>query len=94
MLASVESWVPPTAEHIGMKDFMAKQIRGSIEWDCDKSFYSEPAPKLPGLLWAGKKAAKLGADIAYHEKEYTEEVKRAADRTAWVKALRESLRAA
>lgn len=33
MLARVEAWVPPTSEHVGLKDFMRDQLRTSIQFD-------------------------------------------------------------
>lgn len=89
MLAEVEAWEPPTPAHIDLKKFMGDQIRESIGFDCG---WHQPAPTLKSPMEF--KAAAIEAakrDLAYHTKEYAAEVERAEGRTAWVKALRDSL---
>lgn len=93
MLSAVEAWAPPTPDHQGMKDFMLSQLKQAIEWDC--SPMDGPPPRLlSGADWLAEQFTQANSDIAYHQKGHAEEVERAATRTAWVKALRESLRAA
>ena len=93
MFRQVQQWTPPTAEHTGLKDFMAKQITESIGFDCDTAYYEEHRPAhLAGPAWRTERIVQLGHDIAYHTAEHAAEVARAAERTAWVKALRESLK--
>ena len=91
MLSKVNSWTPPTMEHDGLKVFMQKQIRESIEWDCNEHYDITPAARVTGSEWATKRRAKLALDIEYHEREHAAEVSRAEGRTAWVRALRDSL---
>ncbi len=96
MLAQVRDWEPPTPDHVGVKDFMAEQIESSIKFDCDstESYYAKDgaAERLSGVAWRMKEREKAEWSIAYHTKEHDGEVERAKGRTAWVKALRESLR--
>ena len=91
MLAKVNAWVPPTPDHVGLKTFMRNQIENSIDFDCGEEYYSAPKPRLSGEQWALERTAQIARDIEYHAQEYAEELKRTADRTAWVKALRASL---
>lgn len=88
MLGQVLAWKPPTAEHKGMKEFMEKQLRESIEFDC----YTPTKPvKLTGAEW---KQAKIDAAIHsldYSTKSQREEDERNKSRNEWVKALRENL---
>lgn len=91
MLAQVNAWAPPTAEHDGLKEFMRSQIAQSIDFDCNEGYYSTPTTRLSGDEWAAKRLADIQRDIAYHQKNHTEEVQRTDSRTAWVKALRASL---
>lgn len=91
MLVQVCGWMPPTPEHQGLRRFMEEQITQSIEFDCGNTYDAEPAPKLSGEQWAANNVAELNCRIAYYEKAHAEEVARAAGRTAWVRALRESL---
>lgn len=90
MLAQVNDWLPPTEEHIGFKGFMQKQLRDSIDFDCDVSFYTEPK-LLSGPEWHEKELTSAMHDINYHTKKYAEEVDRVASRTEWVSQLRKSL---
>lgn len=91
MLICVEQWVPPSEEHVGLKEFMVKQIQDSINWDCDASFYATPTPNLTGLEWAEAAKDKAIKDIAYHKRKHTEEVERTEQRNTWISALRNSL---
>ncbi len=89
MLEKVDAWTPPTEEHVGLHNFMVKQLTESIDFDCGGDY-------LPALLpgrdewWEGqiKKAEK---DIDYHEREYEKEVERTDGRNNWLRDLRESL---
>jgi monoamine oxidase len=91
MLAKVNAWTPPTPEHAGLHEFMRTQIEQSIDFDCGGDYGKTPTPRLTGDQWSAQEAARLNRDIGYHEKEHAAECKRAADRTAWVRALRAAL---
>lgn len=91
MRSKVVEWVPPTADHAGVKKFMLEQIDTSMN-DVD---YSEDAlrnykskPAIDFYLTAVESAK---SSIEYHSKKSQEEVARADDRTEWVRQLRESL---
>jgi hypothetical protein len=88
MIRQVEAWQPPTADHVGMKEFMAAQLRESLDWDCHD--YQPPPEKSAGQWHADAVAAAAHA-VASAATSLAEETKRCADRTAWVRALRESL---
>lgn len=93
MLQQVDAWQPPTSDHEGLKKFMREQIEQSIDFDCSNEYYLKSAPtKLTAMQWRSDQVEKARRDIAYHSKEHADEVGRAASRTDWVKALRESLR--
>lgn len=89
MLSDVQAWRPPTSEHKGLKDFMIEQLTESIRFDC--STYEYPSPTRDGGDWRYEALAKARRDIEYHTVEHAKDVFRAAERTAWVRALRESL---
>lgn len=91
MLTKVDAWAPPTSDHTHLKGFMREQIIQSINFDCDESYSSTPTVRLTGEQWAAQRLEDLQRDVAYHQKEHAEEVKRTAGRTDWVKALRASL---
>lgn len=90
MLAQVKAWEAPTAEHAGLKTFMIDQLEQSIDFDCNYTA-SQPAPRLSADEWRNQRRVSLAKDIAYHDREYANEVKRTEERTAWVQALRASL---
>jgi hypothetical protein len=91
MLAAAKAWKPPTPEHQGLADFMQEQINRSIEFDCGTSYHETPTTRLTGEQWLADAKASALRDIEYHTKHHADEVRRCADRTAWVKALRDSL---
>lgn len=91
MLEKVEAWQAPE-EVSGLRSFMLKQLRESIDFDCG---HQSPAPeRLMGEKWRAEMVEKAERDIAYHTKARAEEVDRAADRTRWLTTLRTSLPAA
>lgn len=90
MLANVDSSVPPTDEHAGLKHFMREQIKSSIEFDCSPCRHGELVQQS-GAAWLSDAIARAEQDIARYEQEHAAEVERTNKRNAWVRALRESL---
>jgi hypothetical protein len=88
-LAEVEAWTPPTPDHEGVKTFMRDQLTQSIDFDC--SSWPAPEPRT-GQQYRDEEIARARRDIEHHEKSQAEEIARAKERTAWVRAARESLR--
>jgi hypothetical protein len=91
MLVQVIAWAPPTADHAGLRDFMIKQIEISIECDCRTICSIAPRKRLTGSEWAAQQRDELLELIADSEREYANEVRKAAERTAWVQSLKMSL---
>jgi hypothetical protein len=92
MLIQVRDWQPPTSDHQDLKDFMIEQITGSIDFDCDTSYYEKKEiTLLTGQQWLEKEKARLLRDLTYHGKEDMEELERVSGRNHWIKALRDSL---
>lgn len=90
VLADVEKWAPPTSEHEGIKDFMVKQLKESIEWDC-KTYSNKEAIKLSLDEYKKMKLDAVDWSINYHTKGWSEEVQRCADRTKWLQDFVNSL---
>lgn len=90
MLEKVRAWTPPTSAHQGLRSFMVEQITSSIDFDCTPS--KEPVWPSP-KEWHATRVDALRKSVDYHAAEHAKEVARAAERTAWVKALRASLAA-
>jgi hypothetical protein len=92
MLNDVNDWTPPSKDHIGLKDFMQQQIKESIKFDCDITYYEKNSPILmTGEQWKKMRIEILTDDIKYHTRLYTEEVQKTQERNCWIKQLRESL---
>lgn len=91
MLEQVKAWTPPSADHVGMKDFMIEQIESSIKFDDSSAYYGVPTERLTGPEWLERKKEKALKDIEYHKTKHAEEVQRTGQRNAWIKALRDSL---
>jgi hypothetical protein len=90
MIALVRAWEPPTKEHGGLQSFMLEQLHTSIDFDCFPDHDREPK-REPADVWLAKARAEADKNLARASKNHAEEVKRAASRTAWIKALRASL---
>ena len=92
MLRQVEAWIPPTSDHTEIKEFMAKQITGSIDFDGLRDYYIEnPAILQTGEEWLKTQKEVAQRDIAYHSEGIKKEMEQAEVGNAWVKALRDSL---
>jgi len=91
MLKHVKQWQPPAADHAGLKDFMIQQIEDSIKFDCS-DYTPEVIPEMSGKEWLSKKQEALMKSLSYHTKEDIEERKIAADRSEWIRQLKESLK--
>lgn len=91
MIACVEDWTPPTEDHQGLKDFMLKQLRESIKFDClgENDF---PMPQAQsGQEYKHSRLCEALQDIEYHAKKYRKELTRSRERTEWIRNLRSSL---
>lgn len=91
MRLAVVRWKPPTDEHEHLKTFMLEQIAQTIQFDCGGGPYQEPEWNMTVLEYENHRrmAAILGLEGA--KKDLEEEQELCRKRTAWVKALRESL---
>jgi hypothetical protein len=86
MRAKVEAWEPPSPDHVEMKSFMLEQLSVSMD-----RYTSTPPTRLTGAAWLGERVRALQRDIEYHTTENKKEIERAAQRTLWIRQLRESL---
>lgn len=90
MLAKAEAWTPPTTEHLGLQDFMVKQLSESIDFDCGGTWEPDATPETPDE-WLAREIVAATNAIERHTDEHRLDVERTEGRTAWVRALRESL---
>lgn len=92
MLAKVRAWNPPTPDHDGLKRLMIEQLEESIEVDGPVDRKYLPKIEADCTKWHADRVAQARADVERGAEEYAKDVKRARERTAWVRALRNSLR--
>jgi hypothetical protein len=96
MLASVNNWNPPTADHVGLKNFMIQQITDSIKWDChyyaedEKAVFKKPKKK-DIKQWRQGKLNSIQRDVRYYEDRYNKECERLRKNNEWIADLRKSL---
>lgn len=91
MLSKIESWQPPSPEHVNFKKFMIEQLKTSID---SVDYYEEEIKKqqekkIEDLVKA--RTEYLEHDIAYDQDEHNEEVERTELRNKWVSDLRAAL---
>jgi len=91
MLEKARNYQPPTPDHVNFRDFMVSQLEESIKFDCSGDYYDEPPKKQTGAQYKANLIERAKEDIAYHRKEHRAKVKRATERTGWVRALKDSL---
>lgn len=89
MLKRVMEWEPPTEKHENFREFMINQLTQSIDFDC---YHTVETPKRrTGAEYRVFTIDAATQAIAYHKKNYNEEVARTAERNAWIDALRASV---
>ena len=89
MIQRVGNWTSPTSDHVGLKDFMLKQLEESIDFDCS---YVPPTPEVhSGEEHKHARLCEILQDIEYYAKSYREELVRSRERTEWLRELRLSL---
>ena len=83
MRAKVETWKPPTPDHEGFRRFMLQQIDAC---ESDWTPYTVEAAPTPGD-WLAKRIKAAEWSVKYHTEQHAAEVKRTAERKAWIEAL-------
>lgn len=91
MLVKARAWESPSEDHDKFKEFMVSQLEQSIEFDCNCSFYKEPTVELTGAQWRSEEIKQANHNIAYHTKNYNDEVERTDKRNLWVDLLRKAI---
>ena len=98
MRNEVLKWEPPTSDHIGVKDFMLKQIDETIKFDGSTDYYESAISDLQSrertLTVHGVRTARMTkarVDVDYHKKEHSEELKRCHDANEWARLYFASL---
>jgi len=91
MLAQVDAWVPPTDEHVGLKEFMREQLTSSIEFDAGGLSRGWKATPRTVVEYRGETIARAENEVQAASDALTAERERVRGRNAWVDALFVSL---
>lgn len=86
----VADWVPPTEDHVYLKEFALQQLEDSIRADCAPSIYSEPKRKI-ATDQKEKEIEYLQADIQRYTQTIEETKERDENHNAWITKLYMSL---
>lgn len=94
MLEEVKQWVPPTSDHVALKNFMIDQLESSIRYDAPTGFYEKKLAELT-LETVEEAKSRLMDDCIWELNFSKERLEQAGDaakyRTEWVSQLRKSL---
>jgi hypothetical protein len=98
MLAKVEAWTPPSADHQGMKKFMIEQINASLP-NHPSEYYSlifqDPKQAIAGLdheAWRKEEMDHVLKSMEYHQNYRKNDIERHNERNVWLKKLKTSIK--
>jgi len=94
ILEEVKAWIPPSKEHVGLKDFMIDQIIECTQYN-HLEFYEEEfksLKKVSGEAWYIKQVKNIEEHIKYHQKGLKGEIKKLESRNKWLEQLWGSLK--
>lgn len=90
MLDKVCAWNPPTPEHVGLRDFMVRQLVDSIDNDCEE--YKPIIPEKEEWCDVQSHIDFLKKNIDISQEHYDKEIISYGKRNQWLSDLRESLK--
>lgn len=91
MLDQVLAWEAPEML-VSLKTFMVEQLQTSISHDCvPLSKYRNEPVRQSAQEWLADERASADGSLAYYTEQRERAQARAAERTAWVQALKSSL---
>lgn len=91
MLSKVRSWIPPSEDYNGIKDFMESQLIDSLDFDCCHVYVEKIIPKDK---WIQEQANRtdLIESMKYNLEHYKKAVVAAEKDTQWLKTFSESIK--
>ena len=91
MLSKVRSWIPPSEDYKGIKDFMESQLIESLDFDCRHVSVENIIPKDK---WIQEQANRtdLIESMNYNLEHYNKSVVAAEKDTQWLKTFSESIK--
>lgn len=91
LLKQVEAWIPPTNEHINLKNFMIRQLTESIEFDCIEYSQLKYFPSKEDWIKEKLSNSRLYKDLEYHKTEFEKYKSHTIKSNEWIIQLEESL---
>lgn len=94
MLDKVSAWNPPTQDHVGLKEFMIKQIKDTIDFDCNTKYYIErlqTAISKNAIDFYNDALQSAEWNVNHYEEELEKEKTRVAESNNWIIELYKSL---
>ncbi len=88
MLEKVNAFIPPTEDHINLKNFMIDQLEKSIKFDCHEHEIPE---QVDFNVWYDDKISGFERDINHYERDLEDEKIRIEGANLWNQQLKESL---
>lgn len=90
----IEKWIPPTSDHISLKEFALEQIdlclldynSGYYQKELEKLYHTAIAP----AEYISMKITSCEKHLEIARKSYEDEIKRVNNRNLWLKEFRES----
>ena len=100
ILESAKSWVPPTEDHVGLREFMIDQLEMTIKGDGDLSYHEELIMKIKEEMEEGidpkvyreKRIKEIEERISYYEIEIQSEMERCKKSNDWMEKFFESIK--
>ena len=90
MLSQAQDWVPPTPEHCKLKEFMIKQLEGSLNFDCGN--YEPVTETREEYIEYRLSTNRFTREIEHYRESYQKQVDAWNERREWVKQLMDSLK--
>lgn len=91
MLQKVERWIPPSGDHLELKNFMREQINKSRDTGDYYRTAITKAESEPPELWVARHSDDIVRSVQRARKRLKEGQDRTALRNLWLKQLRDSL---
>lgn len=90
MLEKAVEWQPPTPEHQGLKDFMIRQLKDSMDFDC--ALYMPEEMDREKYIQEHISPERLIRRVSYYREECEKEIRAYQRLKQWVKDLMDSLK--
>lgn len=95
MFMKVLDWIPPSSDHVELKQFMLKQLQESKDFDCKNDYNYrelEKAKSMTPMDFYNKMMDSIAWNISYHSENAIKELERVNGRNKWIEQLYESLK--